>query len=158
MATAPPGNYKISSRNQAYCFLNNQPRYTVYPATSKQHLYLKGEKYINSEWVGFAEIVIGKSTQQSVVDSYNGFDNRLPDGSVALMTAIPLDVTWQRYTNDMLQAVVGIKGQMNGWSITSSLSQGTHQVDRDYRSGLLNKALNLNDLTLTPAETEQNPA
>ncbi len=153
----PPGNYKISNTQQTYCFANNQPRYTVYPETSKQHVYLKGERYLSHEWIGFAEIVLGKSTQQSVVDSYNGYDNTFPDGSVALMTAIPLDVTWQRYTNNMHQAVVGIKGQMDEWNITSSLSQGAHQVDREYRSGILSKTLNLNDLALTPAETEQNP-
>jgi iron complex outermembrane receptor protein len=100
----PPGNYKISNTQQTYCFANNQPRYTVYPETSKQHVYLKGERYLSHEWIGFAEIVLGKSTQQSVVDSYNGYDNTFPDGSVALMTAIPLDVTWQRYTNNMHQA------------------------------------------------------
>lgn len=153
----PPGNYKISNTQQTYCFANNQPRYTVYPETSKQHVYLKGERYLSHEWIGFAEIVLGKSTQQSVVDSYNGYDNTFPDGSVALMTAIPLDVTRQRYTNNMHQAVVGIKGQMDGWNITSSLSQGAHQVDREYLSGIPSRTLNLNDLALTQTETEQNP-
>lgn len=154
----PPGNYMLSNSSQTYCFVNTQPLYTVYPETSKKNLYLKGEKFLSPNWIGFSEVVLGQSIQQSVNAGYNEYDNLLPDGSTALMTAVPIDVLRQRYINNMHQAVVGVRGQLDGWSITTSISQGVHQVDRDYPAGLLSKNADISNLMLTPAETQQNPA
>lgn len=154
----PSGNYKLSTSEQPFCFVNHQPLFTVYPETSKKNLYLKGEKFLNDEWIGFSELILGQSIQQSVNAGYNEYDNLLPDGSTALMTAVPIDVLRQRYINNMHLAVVGVRGQIDGWNISSSMSQGVHQVDRDYPAGLLNKTPNINGLMLTAEETQQNPS
>lgn len=153
-----PGSYTLAYGVEPLCFFNTQPLYTLYPATVKQQLYLKGEKQLVQDWMGFSEIILGKHSQISVPYGYNEYDNLLPDGSVALMTAVPLDVTRQSYDNFQKLLVLGIRGHLNGWDLVSSVSSGRHRVDRSYFAGLLNKANNLNDLVLTPFETQQNPA
>lgn len=124
----PPGSYTLPSSAQTYCNNNIQGLLTVYPATEKQQLYLKGEKFISPDWIGFSEILAGQYTQQSVPNGYTEFMSFLPDGSASLMTAEPLGVGGQRYQNKMYQGVIGLRGHWNDWNITSSLSQGQHQV------------------------------
>lgn len=154
----PPGSYAMALNNRTICQFNTQPVYTLYPALEKQQIYLKGEKYLSNQWIGFSEIMYGKYFQSSVVDNYNEYDNVMPNGNTALMTAIPLDVTRQRYENRPHHIVVGARGQIEGWDFTTAFSSGQHRVDRSYLSGLLNKSKNLNDLTLTPDEVQQDPS
>lgn len=153
-----PGAYTVDYGSQPLCLFNTQPLYTLYPAIEKQQLYLKGEKHLGQDWIGFSEIILGRHSQISVPYSYNEYDNVLPDGSVALMTAVPLDVTRQRYENLQRLMILGIRGHISGWDFVSSISSGHHRVDRSYFAGLLNKANNLNELMLTPFETQQNPS
>lgn len=152
-----PGTYSMVNANQTICQFNTQPVYTLYPATEKQQLYIKGEKHLGQDWIGFSEIIVGKNSQTSVSSGYNEYNNLLPDGSVALMNAVPLDVTRQSYDNHQHHGVFGARGQINGWDTTSSISTGKHRVDRNYFAGLLKRGTNLDDLMLTPFETQQNP-
>lgn len=154
----PPGSYTMELYARTICEFNTQPVYTLYPATEKQQIYLKGETYLSSQWIGFSEIMYGNLSQFSVVDNYNGYYNLLPDGTTALMSAVPLDLTRQRYENNHYHMVLGVRGKLDDWDVTSSLSNGQHRVDRSYLSGLLNKSSNLNELMLTPDEVQQDPA
>jgi iron complex outermembrane receptor protein len=154
----PTGNYTYATSAQTYCFTNTQALYTVYPETNKQQLYLKGEKFIGQNWIGFSELILGQYTQDSVPRGYLEYDNLFPDGSAALMTATPLDVLRQRYQNNMFQGVIGVRGDWDGWNIVSSLSKGQHKVDRSYVSGLIGRNQTLENLSLTPEETQQHPA
>lgn len=153
----PPGNYTVSSGEENACYVNKQPLYTIYPETDKKNLYLRAEKRLNGHWTGFSELVLARNSQTSVPSGYNEFDNVFPDGQIAFMTAVPLDVRHQRYQNRMHHAVVGVRGQWAGWSVLSSLSEGRHQVVREDLTGRLSKTANLGDLVLTPEETRQNP-
>ena len=154
----PPGSYTMELYARTICQFNTQPVYTLYPATEKQQIYLKGEKYLSNQWIGFSEIMYGNLSQFSVVDNYNGYDNLLPDGNTALMSAVPLDLTRQRYENNQYHMVFGVRGKLDDWDVTSNISNGQHRVDRSYLSGLLNKSRNLNELMLTPYEIQQDPA
>lgn len=153
-----PGSYTMSSEGQTICQFNTQPHYTLYPATEKQQLYIKGEKNLGHDWTGFSEIIISKNSQVSVPYGYNEYNNFLPDGSVALMSAVPLDVTRQTYANHQYHGVFGARGQIHGWDTSSSISTGKHRVDRSYFAGLLKRGTDLNELMLTPFETQQNPS
>lgn len=154
----PPNSYAMQLDGKTTCQFNTQPVYTVYPAKNKQQLYLKAEKYLSPQWVGFSELLYGKVSQYSVVDTYNEYDNLMPNGDTALMTAFPLDLLRQHYKNTQHHLVVGARGQINDWDISTAFSSGQHRVDRSYLSGLFNRANNLNDLMLTPAETQQDPS
>lgn len=151
-----PGAYATENAGRTICQFNTQPVYTLYPSTEKQQLYFKGEKQLGQEWIGFSEFIVGKNSQSSVSYGYNEYDNMLPDGSVALMNAVPLDVTRQRYANHQHHLVLGARGQLDGWDIASSISSGQHKVDRSYLAGLLGRPLN--DLMLNSSEVQQNPA
>jgi iron complex outermembrane receptor protein len=153
----PSGNYTYPTSAQTFCFTNTQALYTVYPKTDKQQIYLKGEKFIGQNWTAFSELMVGQYTQGSVPRGYLEYDNVFPDGSVALMAATPLGVLQQRYQNNMFQGVVGVRGDWNGWNIVSSISKGQHKVDRSYTSGLIGRNQSLDDLSLTPEETQKNP-
>lgn len=152
-----PGSYAMTHEGQTLCQFNTQPYYTLYPATEKQQLYIKGEKHLGHDWTGFSEVIFGQNSQISVPYGYNEYNNLLPDGSVALMTAVPLDVTRQTYANHQYHGVFGARGQIHGWDTSSSISTGQHRVDRSYFAGLLKRGSNLDELMLTPFETQQNP-
>jgi iron complex outermembrane receptor protein len=153
-----PGSYTLAGSAQTHCYNNIQSHLTIYPATDKKQIYLRGEKFISPHWIGFAEILGGQYTQDSVAYGYTEFMSILPDGSAALMTAEPLGLGRQRYQNKMHQGVIGVRGDWNDWSIKSSLSRGQHQVEHiNFARMAEDGSATFYGFPLTPEEILQDP-
>lgn len=150
-----PGWYELDKQQ---CYKNTQGDMTLYPATQKYMLYVQGEKILNNNWVLFAEGLTGKQSQVTVPSgSYWTLDVPNTDQTkYYMLDIVPLGLLNQKYSNWINNAVVGLKGEQNGWDFVTSLSIGRHRVERDWISGSVKRGFS--SLKVDPVVIEQNPS
>lgn len=131
-----PNNWYTSSNGTSTaCWRNSQGRLTLYPATEKKLLFVDGEMMLNSNWVGFGQVIAGQVEQRSAPVDSIPIKLDLGNGTKALIDTSPVGPVRQSYANSNYQITGGVKGQWEQWDIRANASTGQHRVVRSYISG-----------------------
>ena len=148
----PADWYTMTDAQRMFCMRNAQPGLTLYPGMQKQQVFLSGEAMLSNQWLTFGQLLLGKHVQD--LTSKDSYDIQLPlaNGDSALTTTQPLGPITQAYTNRSYQGTWGLRGQVDDWDISGSVSVGEHRVVRQYTRGLISgsilRALGSSGLTL----------
>lgn len=151
----PPGWLELY---RGECDRNSQGEMTLYPAIDKQILYAQADKVLPNRWVLFAEGLLGQQDQHTVPSGkytrrevYNEDQSRN-----YLLDFVPLGLTRQKYTNRIMNGVLGLRGEQFGWDFLTSFAAGRHQVHRAYVGGSVKGELFYD--TFPASLISQNPA
>lgn len=151
-----PGWYLLAA---GYCAINTQPEMTLYPATDRQQIFLQAEKLLDNQWGLFSELQTVQHAQffQPLGHPYWTIEQPGTDPSrTYLISAQPWGLFQQRYENTMHHAVLGLRGEVEGWDFTGHLTQGQHKVKRAYVGGFVYRGYDT--VRLKPEEVGLSPS